>query len=85
MFFFTINLLNEVQTFDKTLVELVDMTIFKTLDIRGLPFSNSYERTLEAIREVKINGVLELILDPQKISPRHLKSGLILKVIELQT
>lgn len=42
------------------------MTIFKSLDIRGLSFFNGYEQTLEAIREVKINGVLELILDPKK-------------------
>lgn len=42
------------------------MTIFKTLDIRGLSFFNGYEQTLKAIREVKINGVLELILDPKK-------------------
>jgi len=40
------------------------MTVFKTLDIRGLSFFNGHERTVEAIREVKINGVLELILDP---------------------
>ena len=45
---------------------LVDMTVFKTLDIRGLPFFNGYEQTLEAIRDVKINGVLELILDPKE-------------------
>ena len=42
------------------------MTVFKTLDIRGLSFSNGYEQTVEAIREVKINGVLELILDPKE-------------------
>ena len=42
------------------------MTIFKTLDIRGLSFFNGYQRTLEAIREVKVDGVLELILDPKK-------------------
>ena len=41
------------------------MTVFKTLDIRGLPYFSSYQRTLEAIREVKIDGVLELILDPK--------------------
>ena len=42
------------------------MTIFKTLDIRGLSFFNSYKQTLKATREVKIDGVLELILDPKK-------------------
>ena len=41
------------------------MTIFKSIDIRGLTFFNSYDKTLEAIREVKIDGVLELILDPK--------------------
>ena len=66
MFFFTINLLNKVQTFNKTLVEPVDMTIFKTLDIRGLSFVNGYEQVVEAFQEIKINGVLELILDPKK-------------------
>ena len=59
------------------------MTVFKTLDIRGLSFFSGYEQTLEAIREVEINGVLELILDSKKISPRHLKSGLLPKVTEL--
>ena len=61
------------------------MTIFKTLDIRGLPFFSSYERTLKAIREVKIDSVLELILDSKKTSCRRIKSGLALKVIMLQT
>lgn len=42
------------------------MTVFKTLDIRGLSFFNGYERALEAFRDVKTNGVLEIILDPQK-------------------
>ena len=42
------------------------MTIFKTSDIRGLSFFDGYERTLEAIREVKIKGVLELIVDPKQ-------------------
>ena len=42
------------------------MTVFKTLDIRGLPFFNGYEQTIEAIRDIKVNGVLELILDPKE-------------------
>ena len=42
------------------------MTVFKTLDIRGLSFFLSYQKTIEAIQEVKINGVLELILDPKR-------------------
>ena len=42
------------------------MTVFKTLNIRGLSFFNSYEQTIEAIREIKINGVLELILDQEE-------------------
>ena len=44
----------------------VDTTFFKVLDIRRLSFFNGYEQTLEAIREVKINGVLELILRLEK-------------------
>ena len=42
------------------------MTVFKTLDIRGLSFFDGHERAIEAFREIKINGVLELILDPKK-------------------
>ncbi|HJO58854.1 MAG TPA: hypothetical protein QF772_11615 [Nitrospinaceae bacterium] len=42
------------------------MTVFKTLDIRGLSFFSGYERVEEAFREVKANGVLELVLDPKK-------------------
>ena len=42
------------------------MTVFKTLDIRGLPFFNGYEQTIEAIRDIKVDGVLELILDPKE-------------------
>ena len=42
------------------------MTIFKTLDIRGLSFFNGYEQVVEAFQEIKINGVLELILDPKR-------------------
>ncbi|KMP10814.1 hypothetical protein UZ36_06510 [Candidatus Nitromaritima sp. SCGC AAA799-C22] len=42
------------------------MTVFKTLDIRGLSFFNGYELALQAFRGVKTNGVLEIILDPEK-------------------
>ncbi len=42
------------------------MTVFKTLDIRGLSFFSGYERVEEAFQEVKANGVLELVLDPKK-------------------
>lgn len=42
------------------------MTVFKTLDIRGLTFFSGYELAVEAFRDIKANGVLELILDPKK-------------------
>ena len=61
------NIANEYERFIQHYWEvLTDMTIFKTLDIRGLSFFDGYEQTLEAIRKVKTNGVLELILDPKK-------------------
>ena len=49
------------------------MTVFKTLDIRGLSFFNGYEQTVEAYREIKINGVLELIRDPKNNSNEAFK------------
>ena len=42
------------------------MDVFKTLDIRGLSFFRGFEQTQKAFRDVKVNGVLEVILDPQK-------------------
>ena len=42
------------------------MNVFKTLDIRGLSFFSGFEQTQKAFRGVKVNGVLEVILDPQK-------------------
>jgi len=42
------------------------MTVFKTLDIRGLSFFDGYDQAVKAFREIKTNGVLELILDPKK-------------------
>lgn len=42
------------------------MTVFKSLYIQGLPFFNGYKKAIGAIRKVKIDGVLELILDPKQ-------------------
>jgi TusA-related sulfurtransferase len=42
------------------------MSVFKTLDLRGLSFFSGFEQTQKAFRGVKVNGVLEVILDPQK-------------------
>ncbi|MDP6735589.1 MAG: hypothetical protein QF732_03735 [Nitrospinaceae bacterium] len=42
------------------------MNVFKTLDLRGLSFFNGFEQAQKAFRGVKVNGVLEVILDPQK-------------------
>ena len=42
------------------------MNVFKTLDLRGLTFVKGFEQAQKAFRGVKVNGVLEVILDPQK-------------------
>ncbi len=42
------------------------MTVFKTLDIRGLSFFNAFNMTNEAVNDVKTNGMLEIILDQKK-------------------
>lgn len=42
------------------------MTVFKTLDIRGLSFFNAFEEALKAFRGIRKNGTLELILDRKK-------------------
>jgi len=42
------------------------MTMFKTLDIRGLSFFNAFHLTSQAVNEVKSNGIVEIILDKKK-------------------
>ncbi len=42
------------------------MTVFKTLDIRGLSFFNAFDGTSKAFEDVKSNGILEVILDKKK-------------------
>ena len=42
------------------------MTVFKTIDIRGLSFFNAFQMTSKAVNDVKSNGILELILDKKK-------------------
>lgn len=42
------------------------MTVFKSLDIRGLSFFNAFTLTNEAVNDVNNNGTLELILDRKK-------------------
>ena len=42
------------------------MTIFKTLDIRGLSFFNGFDMATKAFNDIKRNGVLEIILDKKK-------------------
>ena len=39
------------------------MTLFKTLDLRGLHFTNGFDLALREIKRIKINGILEIILD----------------------
>ncbi len=42
------------------------MTVFKTLDIRGMSFFNAYSKTSKALEGVKANGILEIILDKKR-------------------
>ena len=42
------------------------MTVFKSLDIRGLSFFNAFTLTNEAVNDVKSDGILEIILDKKK-------------------
>jgi TusA-related sulfurtransferase len=42
------------------------MTVFKTLDIRGLSFFNASDETSKAFADVKHNGILEVILDKKR-------------------
>ena len=42
------------------------MTVFKSLDIRGLSFFNAFNMTNEAVNDVKADGILEIILDKKK-------------------
>jgi TusA-related sulfurtransferase len=42
------------------------MLMFKTLDIRGLPFAFAFERTQKEFRNLGKNGVLEIILDQKR-------------------
>ncbi len=42
------------------------MSVFKTLDIRGLSFFSAFDKTSKAFQGVKRNGILEIILDKKK-------------------
>ena len=42
------------------------MVIFKTLDLRGLTFSNGFQLAQREFGRIKKNGIMELILDPKK-------------------
>ncbi len=43
------------------------MTMFKTLDTRGLSFFNAMDQMSRAFeKDVKMNGILEIILDKKK-------------------
>ncbi|CAI2717627.1 sulfurtransferase TusA family protein [Nitrospina watsonii] len=42
------------------------MTVFKTLDTRGLSFFNATDQLNQAFKDVKMNGILEIILDKKK-------------------
>jgi len=42
------------------------MILFKTLDLRGLPFSYGFDLTSKELKRIKIDGILELIMDRKK-------------------
>ena len=42
------------------------MVLFKTLDLRGLPFSNGFQLAQQEFGHIKKNGILEIILDRKK-------------------
>jgi len=42
------------------------MTVFKTLDIRGMSFFQAYNKASKALEGVKANGILEIILDKKR-------------------
>jgi TusA-related sulfurtransferase len=42
------------------------MEMFKSLDIRGLSFYKAFDLTSKEFSKVKMNGILELILDKKK-------------------
>ncbi|CCQ89447.1 hypothetical protein NITGR_1050010 [Nitrospina gracilis 3/211] len=42
------------------------MTVFKTLDTRGLSFFSATDQLNQAFKDVKMNGILEIILDKKK-------------------
>ena len=42
------------------------MTLFRTLDLRGLPFKNGFDLALREFKRLKINGMLEIIIDRKK-------------------
>lgn len=42
------------------------MMMFKTVDTRGLSFFNALNLTTQAFEDVKVDGILELILDKKK-------------------
>ena len=42
------------------------MTLFKTLDLRGLHFTNGFDLTSQELKRIKINGILEIIFDRKR-------------------
>lgn len=42
------------------------MMMFKTVDTRGLSFFNALNLATTAFRDVKVDGILELIMDKKK-------------------
>ena len=42
------------------------MNLFKTLDLRGLTFTSGFDLTAKELKRIKIDGILEIIMDQKK-------------------
>ena len=42
------------------------MILFKTLDLRGLPFTYGFDLTSKELKRIKTHGILEIIMDRKK-------------------
>ena len=42
------------------------MAVFKTLDLRGLPFTNGFDLALRELKRIRIDGILEIIMDKKR-------------------
>ena len=42
------------------------MAVFKTLDLRGVSFTGSFDLALRELRRLRIDGILEIVMDKRK-------------------